>query len=67
MVRERINIAGVRARWPVSDVTIWRRIRAGDFPAPHYIGTRRYWWADEVESWLTCASQSSSAARLSGR
>lgn len=56
MTRARINIAGVRERYPVDPATISRKCKAGQFPAPHYIGGRRYWFADEVDAWLESQS-----------
>jgi hypothetical protein len=50
--RVRINIGGLKALYPVDPVTIWRKCRAGEFPAPHYIGRRRFWFLDEIESWI---------------
>jgi predicted DNA-binding transcriptional regulator AlpA len=52
-VRKRIKLADVRARYPVDPVTIWRKIKAGSFPQPHYIGSRRFWYLDEVEAWIS--------------
>lgn len=45
--REVVMITGL------SDVTIWRRMRAGDFPlsvqlTPNKIG----WFLDEIEAWM---------------
>jgi predicted DNA-binding transcriptional regulator AlpA len=51
-LRKRIQIATLRLMYPVSDVTIWRKVKAGTFPAPHYLGYRRFWYADEVEAWI---------------
>jgi len=38
--------------WPVSEMTIWRHERAGTMPRPIRVGRRRYWRADEIETWL---------------
>jgi predicted DNA-binding transcriptional regulator AlpA len=32
--------------------SIWRRCKAGTFPAPRYLGARRFWWRSELEQWL---------------
>jgi predicted DNA-binding transcriptional regulator AlpA len=56
-VRQAIGIKGVRMRVPFSNPTLWRKIRTGEFPAPRYIGGRRYWWADEIDAWLQVQMQ----------
>lgn len=38
-------------RLGVTPRTLARWIRAGDFPAPHYLNGRRAWWLAEVEVW----------------
>lgn len=58
MSGERLNIAGVRKLYPASRVTIWRKIKTGSFPAPHYIGAHRYWFKADVERWLSEQSTS---------
>lgn len=55
-IRKRLNIAAIRTLVPVTAVTVWRWMRAGKFPACHYIGARRYWFADEIEEWLRTSS-----------
>ena len=35
-----------------SRVTIWRRVRSGDFPTPHDVLDRPAWFPEEIESWL---------------
>ncbi|RWO21832.1 MAG: AlpA family phage regulatory protein [Mesorhizobium sp.] len=37
---------------PVSDMTLWRWIKAGAFPKPIKITSRNYWRADEITAWL---------------
>jgi predicted DNA-binding transcriptional regulator AlpA len=51
VTRARLRIKDLRDRFLVHDVTIWRWIRDKEFPTPHYIGSRRYWYADEIEGW----------------
>jgi len=42
----------VIARTGLSAVTIWRRIRAGDFPAPCQLSPNRVGWPDEkIDKW----------------
>jgi predicted DNA-binding transcriptional regulator AlpA len=54
--------AQVRARYGVSDVSIWRWLRneALGFPTPIRIGKRRYWRRAELEAWE--ASRNGAAA-----
>jgi predicted DNA-binding transcriptional regulator AlpA len=47
----RIGIAELETRLGVERTTIWRWYRAGSFPPPHYLGTRRAWFVHEVEAW----------------
>lgn len=43
----------VRGRYGVSDQTIYRWLKDSTtgFPAPTYIGPRRYWSLSELEAW----------------
>ena len=34
-----------------SRVTIWRRVKSGDFPAPVVFGSRVFWHQDELDEW----------------
>jgi predicted DNA-binding transcriptional regulator AlpA len=56
-VRTRLGIADVERTAGISRVTVWRWCRAGKLPAPHYIGDRRMWWADEVEAALAAMTK----------
>lgn len=43
----------VRARTSLSRATIWRRVRAGEFPPPVRIGSSRIAWREsEVNAWI---------------
>ena len=42
----------LRSRFPVSDMTIWRWMRAGHFPEPIRIGGRNYWRESQILQWL---------------
>ncbi len=43
----------VMARTGLSRTTIWRRVRAGTFPAPHELGVNSVGWpASEITAWL---------------
>lgn len=38
---------------PISPATLWRRVKAGEFPAPVKLGPRiTAWEADAVRQWL---------------
>lgn len=45
--------ASVRARYGVSDMSLWRWLRDEtlDFPAPILIHRRRYWKLADLETW----------------
>ena len=45
--------SAVRARYGVSDMTIWRWLHKSDlgFPVPIRINTRRFWKLTELEAW----------------
>ena len=51
---------------PVSDMTIWRWERDGQFPRHLSINGRNYWLRSEVLRWMA-AQRSGSAAAESGR
>ena len=45
----------VTDRTGLSRATIWRRVKAGDFPAPFRLGNRSKavgWRDDEIEAWI---------------
>jgi predicted DNA-binding transcriptional regulator AlpA len=47
-----INRRELRQRIPVSDMSVWRWIRAGIFPAPLKINNRNYWRLNEVLAFI---------------
>lgn len=49
--RRRLKIAAVEERTGYSRQSIWRWYTQGDFPKPHYLGTERVWFEDELEAW----------------
>ena len=49
--RRRLKIAGVEQRTGVHRQTIWRWYTSGIFPVPHYLGTQRLWFEDEIIDW----------------
>jgi hypothetical protein len=49
--RERLNIGKLSRREGCHPQTIRRRVKAGQMPAPHFIGERAYWWLDEILAW----------------
>jgi len=43
----------VLARVPVSDTTLWRRVRDGSFPAPVRISTNAVAWrSTDIDEWI---------------
>lgn len=49
--RRRLNIRMVEERLCWHRQTIWRKYKAGKFPAPHFLGQNRVWWEHEIEQW----------------
>jgi len=45
----------------VSQVTLWKYVRDGKFPAPIKIGATRYWDETEVDEWFERATSRKSA------
>ncbi len=53
MENQMLRAPEVMARTRLSRVTIWRRVRAGTFPAPVEIGINSIGWlATEISAWL---------------
>ena len=50
-VVQRVGIAEIEKRLGRDRTTINRRIKAGTFPAGHFIGSRRAWFLSEIEAW----------------
>jgi predicted DNA-binding transcriptional regulator AlpA len=40
----------LRERHRVCDMTVWRRIQAGVYPAPIKLGNKRLWPASQIEA-----------------
>lgn len=49
--RRRLKIKAVEERTGYHRQTIWRWYTAGEFPPPHYLGSERCWFEDEIEAW----------------
>jgi prophage regulatory protein len=48
-----LNLQQVIEKTSLSEPTIWRKERAGDFPTRRKISSRRVGWVEEeVDSWL---------------
>ncbi len=48
-----VRLADLRPILPLSDSTIWRRVRAGTFPAPVKLSERiTAWRAEAIRQWL---------------
>jgi len=53
MENQMLRAPEVMARTGLSRVTIWRRVRAGTFPAPTELGENSIGWpASEITAWL---------------
>ncbi len=50
--RTRIGIADAERVTGLSRTTIDRKIRRGEFPPGVFIGERRKWFIDEIETWV---------------
>ncbi len=50
---EMLRAPQVMARTGLSRTTLWRRVRAGTFPAPHELGQNSIGWlASEITVWI---------------
>lgn len=47
-----MNMKGVIEATQISETTIRRMERSGDFPRSQLIGRRRYWKTDDVKKWV---------------
>ncbi|WP_199155275.1 AlpA family transcriptional regulator [Chromobacterium sp. ASV23] len=48
-----IRLADLRTILPISESTIWRRVRAGSMPRPIKLSERiTVWRAEEIRAWL---------------
>ena len=53
MENQMLRAPEVMARTGLSRATIWRRVRAGTFPAPIQLGENSIGWpASEITAWL---------------
>ena len=53
MENQMLRAPEVMARTGLSRVTIWRRVRAGTFPAPSELGENSIGWPEsEIATWL---------------
>lgn len=47
-----IRLPQLLQMFPISRTTLWRKIKAGEFPKPHMLGPRtRVWDIEELRSW----------------
>ncbi len=51
-IRRRGSVSKAAAITGLHPKTISRRVKAGTFPSPTWIGSRRCWDLDEVERWV---------------
>lgn len=58
-----LGITEVERATSLERTTIWRRCRAGAFPAPGYVANRRVWRASVIEAWVREELERSPARR----
>jgi prophage regulatory protein len=59
-----IEFNGLRNKGiPHGRVQIWRKVKAGDFPAPVKIGHRNAWVESEVDQWIVARIRERDSAR----
>jgi predicted DNA-binding transcriptional regulator AlpA len=56
----------LRALVPVSDMTIWRWERAGQFPRHLSINGRNYWRLSELTDWMDRQARAGETAAMGG-
>ncbi len=47
-----LSTSDVQKIAPVSNVTLWRWVRDGKFPAPIQVAKNNFWRSDEVAAWM---------------
>ncbi len=47
-----LSTSDVQKIAPVSNVTLWRWVRDGKFPAPIQVSKNNFWRSDEVGAWM---------------
>ena len=47
-----LSTSDVQKIAPVSNVTLWRWVRDGKFPAPIQVAKNNFWRSDEVGAWM---------------
>ncbi|MBB3592641.1 putative DNA-binding transcriptional regulator AlpA [Rhizobium sp. BK529] len=47
-----LSASDVQKIAPVSNVTLWRWVRDGKFPAPIRVAKNNFWRSDEVGAWM---------------
>ena len=53
MENKMLRAPEVMARTGLSRVTIWRRVKAGNFPAPRILGENSIGWPEsEIATWI---------------
>lgn len=44
-----VRAPALRDRWEISDMTLWRWLKAGKIPNPKYINGKRVWLQSDIE------------------
>lgn len=47
-----LSTSDVQKIAPVSNVTLWRWVRDGKFPAPIQVAKNNFWRSDEIGAWM---------------
>lgn len=58
-----LSTSDVQKIAPVSNVTLWRWVRDGKFPAPIQVAKNNFWRSDEVGAWMDAMSSRRAAPR----
>ena len=59
----RVGISEAERITGIERTTIWRKLKAGKFPAPVYVGERRTWLESELLAWVAEQAARSPDAR----
>lgn len=63
MTLRRVTMREVASRLGVTPRCIEKRVVAGRFPRPHYLGNWRRWWLHELMQWEQDNTRSESARK----
>lgn len=58
-----VGISDTERATGLERTTIWRKCRAGAFPEPIYIGSRRFWRKSVLDAWVAAQAERPASAR----